>query len=143
MGRRDLVVSTRLPWTTYLTTNMNARIKTSLISLAAAMTIAPTIALAHGKLESTEPAAGSTVSAVTSPLRMTFNEALEPAFSTAHVTDVKGSAVTTVKATVDPTNPRSLTVRAPKLAAGTYSVDWAVMTHDGHKTTGRYTFTVK
>ncbi|CAJ0700303.1 copper homeostasis periplasmic binding protein CopC [Ralstonia holmesii] len=122
---------------------MNARLKQSLLSLTAAIAIAPTIAFAHGKLESTEPAAGSTVATLTSPLRMSFNEELEPAFSTAHVTDAKGKTVTTEKAKVDSTNPRVLTVAVPRLAAGTYSVNWAVMTHDGHKTKGQYSFTVK
>ncbi|WP_024974060.1 copper homeostasis periplasmic binding protein CopC [Ralstonia pickettii] len=122
---------------------MNARFQKSLFSLTAAIAIAPSIVFAHGKLESVEPAAGSSVSTVTSPLRMTFNEELEPAFSTAHVTDAKGNAVSTEKAKVDNTNPRSLTVNVPKLAAGTYSVEWSVMTHDGHKTKGRYNFTVK
>lgn len=122
---------------------MNARFQKSLFSLTAAIAIAPSIAFAHGKLESAKPAAGSSVSTVTSPLRMTFNEELEPAFSTAHVTDAKGNAVSTDKAKVDTTNPRSLTVNVPKLTAGTYSVEWAVMTHDGHKTKGKYNFTVK
>ena len=122
---------------------MNAQFKKSLVSLTAAIAIAPAIAFAHGKLESAEPAPGSTVSSVTSPLRMTFNEELEPAFSTARVTDAKGSAVSTEKAKVDSANPRSLTLGVPKLAVGTYSVDWAVMTHDGHKTKGKYNFTVK
>ncbi|CAJ0772760.1 copper resistance protein CopC [Ralstonia chuxiongensis] len=122
---------------------MNAHFKKSLVSLTAAIAIAPAIASAHGKLESAEPAPGSTVSSVTSPLRMTFNEELEPAFSTARVTDAKGSAVSTEKAKVDSADPRSLTLGVPKLAVGTYSVDWAVMTHDGHKTKGKYNFTVK
>lgn len=120
---------------------MNTRFTTSLLALMAA--IAPAIALAHGKLESAEPPAGSTVSTVASPLRMTFNEDLEPAFSTARVTDAKGNTISTEKATVDRANPRILTLAVPKLAAGTYSVTWVVMTHDGHKVKGQYKFSVK
>lgn len=124
---------------------MNARRKQPLLSVIAAIavSIAPVVASAHGKLESAEPAAGSTVSTVASPLRLTFNEALEPAFSTAHVTDATGHAVSTEKAKVESGNPRALTIPVSKLAAGTYSVDWSVMTHDGHKTKGQYRFTVK
>lgn len=120
---------------------MNNRFTRSLLVLTVA--IAPAIALAHGKLESAEPPAGSTVSAAASPLRMIFNEELEPAFSTARVTDAAGKSVSTEKAKVDGTNPRVLTVAVPKLAAGTYSVSWSVMTHDGHKVKGEYKFTVQ
>jgi methionine-rich copper-binding protein CopC len=122
---------------------MNPRFKRSLLSLTASVAIAPAIVFAHGKLESAEPAAGSTVSAVATSLRMTFNEELEPAFSTAHVTDAKGNAVSTEKAKVDNANPRVLTLAVPRLTPGTYSVAWTVMTHDGHKTKGEYKFSVK
>jgi len=120
---------------------MNTRFTSSLLGLTIA--IAPAIAFAHGKLESADPAVGSTVSTVASPLRMTFNEELEPAFSTARVTDASGNAISTEKAKVDGANPRVLTVAVPKLTAGTYSVTWAVMTHDGHKVKGEYKFSVK
>jgi len=125
--------------------NMNTRFQKLLLGLIASMAvaIAPAIAFAHGKLESAEPAAGSTVATVSSPLRMMFNEALEPAFSTAHVTDAAGNAVSTEKAKVDSANPRVLTVAVPKLPAGTYSVAWTVMTPDGHKVKGEYKFSVK
>jgi len=122
---------------------MNARFKRSLFALTASMAIAPAVAFAHGKLVSAEPAVGSTASAVVSPLRMTFNEELEPTFSTARVTDAKGNTVSTEKARVDSTNSRVLTVPVPRLTAGTYSVTWAVMTHDGHKVKGEYKFSVK
>lgn len=36
-----------------------------------------------------------------------------------------------------------MTVAVPKLASGTYTVQWAVMTADAHKTKGTYTFKVK
>lgn len=121
---------------------MNNRVTKSLLSLTVAIAVAPSMAFAHGKLESAQPAAGTTVSAVASPLRMTFNEELEPAFSTARVADANGNAVSTERAQVDSANPRVLTVAVPQLAAGTYSVSWAVMTHDGHKVKGEYKFTV-
>jgi methionine-rich copper-binding protein CopC len=122
---------------------MNTRFAQALLGLTVTAAIAPAIAFAHGKLEGALPAVGSTVSTVSSPLRMTFNEELEPAFSTARVTDANGNAISTEKAKVDSANPRVLTVAVPKLATGTYSVAWSVMTHDGHKVKGDYKFTVK
>jgi len=113
------------------------------LAMAAAIAFVPVAAFAHGKLESAVPAAGSTVDAPPEMLRLTFNEDLESAFSMMKVSDANGAAVTKEKAKVDASNPRVLTVALPKLSSGSYSVQWAVMTHDAHKTKGTYTFQVK
>ncbi|KWR90875.1 copper resistance CopC family protein [Cupriavidus sp. IDO] len=108
-----------------------------------AIGLTPVIALAHGKLEGSDPAAGSTVDAPVGPLRLTFNEDLEPAFSNASVADASGTVVSKEKAKVDSANSRVLTVPVPKLSSGSYAVRWTVMTHDGHKVKGDYKFAVK
>lgn len=108
-----------------------------------AIGLTPVIALAHGKLESSDPAAGSTVDAPVGALRLTFNEDLEPAFSNVSVADASGAVVSKEKAKVDVSNPRVLTVAVPKMPSGSYAVHWTVMTHDGHKVKGDYKFAVK
>ncbi|KVD37033.1 copper resistance protein CopC [Burkholderia sp. MSMB1072] len=113
------------------------------IAAAAILAVAPVAASAHGKLESAAPAAGSTVDAAPDTVRLTFNEDLEPAFSSVKVSDASGNAVTQDKAKVDASNPRVMTVAMPKLAAGMYTVQWAAMTADAHRTKGTYTFRVK
>jgi methionine-rich copper-binding protein CopC len=113
------------------------------LATAAAIALVPVAAFAHGKLESAVPAAGSTLETTADSLRLTFNEDLESTFSTVKVSDSTGAAVTREKAKVDASNPRVLTVALPKLSSGSYSVQWAVMTHDAHKTKGTYTFQVK
>lgn len=109
----------------------------------AVMCLSPVAALAHGKLESAAPAAGSTVDVSPDALRLTFNENIESSFSTIKVINPAGAPATKEKATVDSTNPRVLKVSLPKLDSGSYTVQWAVMTSDSHKTKGTYTFTVK
>ncbi|WP_122172534.1 copper homeostasis periplasmic binding protein CopC [Burkholderia stabilis] len=104
---------------------------------------APVAASAHGKLESAAPASGSTIDTAPDTLRLTFNEDLEPAFSSVKVSDASGNAVTHEKAKVDTSNPRVMTIALPKLAAGAYTVQWAAMTADAHRTKGAYTFKVK
>ncbi|RZF24999.1 copper resistance protein CopC [Paraburkholderia sp. UYCP14C] len=54
-----------------------------------------------------------------------------------------GAAVTKEKAKVDAFDSRIMTVALPKLASGKYTVQWAVMTADSHKTKGTYAFQVK
>lgn len=104
---------------------------------------APVAASAHGKLESAAPASGSTIDTAPDTLRLTFNEDLEPAFSSVKVSDASGNAVTHEKAKVDTSNPRVMTIALPKLASGAYTVQWAAMTADAHRTKGAYTFKVK
>ncbi|MBS2132211.1 copper homeostasis periplasmic binding protein CopC (plasmid) [Burkholderia thailandensis] len=116
-----------------------------LAGMAAASTIAltPVFALAHGKLETAAPAADSTVDVTPDTLRLTFNEDLESTFSSAKVSDANGTQVTKEKAKVEASNRRVMTLAVPKLASGIYTVQWAVMTADAHKTKGTYTFKVK
>jgi len=108
-----------------------------------AFILSPVLVFAHGKLESATPAAGSTVDTSPQSLNLTFNEDLESSFSTIKVVDASGASATKEKAKVDSSNPRVLTVAIPKLASGSYTVRWTVMTHDAHKTKGTYTFAVK
>ncbi|KWC75373.1 copper resistance protein CopC [Burkholderia cepacia] len=104
---------------------------------------APVAASAHGKLENAAPATGSTVDTAPDTLRLTFNEDLEPTFSSVKVSDANGNAVTQEKAKVDASNPRVMTIAMPKLAPGAYTVQWVAMTADAHRTKGAYTFKVK
>ncbi|MFP4848910.1 copper homeostasis periplasmic binding protein CopC [Paraburkholderia sp. BR14264] len=124
---------------------MNSNLRKLLLSAAAttAVVLTPTLTFAHGKLESAMPAAGSAVDTSPELLRLTFNEDLESSFSTIKVVDASGASATKDKAKVDSSNPRVLIVAVPKLASGSYTVQWAVMTHDAHKTKGTYTFAVK
>lgn len=109
----------------------------------AILAAAPAAASAHGRLESAAPATGGTVDVAPDTVRLTFNEDLEPAFSSVKVSDANGNAVTQDKAKVDASSPRVMTVALPKLAPGAYTVQWAAMTADAHRTKGTYTFRVK
>ncbi|ALX16196.1 copper resistance protein CopC [Burkholderia cepacia JBK9] len=115
----------------------------AIVAVAALVAAVPIAASAHGKLESAAPATGSTVDVAPDAVRLTFNEDLEPAFSSVKVSDASGNAVTQDKAQVDASNPRVMTVAMPKLAPGAYTVQWAAMTADAHRTKGTYTFRVK
>ncbi|MEM5338004.1 copper resistance CopC family protein [Paraburkholderia azotifigens] len=124
---------------------MNALMRNAIARAAAVTTLvlSPGLVFAHGKLESATPSAGGTVDASPASLRLTFNEDLESSFSMIKVVDSSGTPATNEKAKVDASNPRVLLVAIPKLASGSYTVQWAVMTHDAHKTKGTYTFAVK
>jgi copper transport protein len=61
------------------------------------------------------------------------------------VTDTNGNQVDNNDNTLDPANPRHLTVTLPGgLSSGVYTVHWyTVSDEDGHDDSGQYTFTIR
>lgn len=114
-----------------------------LVAAMAAATLASPFAAAHASLKNSNPAAGATVDASPNEVTLTFNEKIEPAFSSISVADGHGRNVATDKAKVDAANPAMLHLAVPVLASGTYTVNWAVAGHDGHRRKGEFKFSVK
>jgi copper resistance protein C len=110
--------------------------------LAGAVTPGATSAEAHAFLDHSNPAVGSTVPVSPPALTIWFTQQLEPAFTTATVTDASGHSVDAGPAKVDPKDPTELEVPLQKLPPGTYSVAWHALSVDTHTTTGHFTFTV-
>jgi copper resistance protein C len=109
----------------------------------AAATLASPSASAHAGLKGSSPEAGAMLAAPPREIALTFNEKIEQAFSSITVADGQGKEVTADKAKVDGANPAVLRLEVPALAAGTYTVTWAVAGHDGHRRKGDFKFTVK
>lgn len=103
----------------------------------------PATSLGHAFPDHSDPKVGSTVSAPLSQVRIWFDSALEPAFSSLMVHNAEGKMVDKQDGRVDPSNPMLLEVDVPQLAPGTYIVIWNVVARDGHRTNGQYTFTIK
>jgi methionine-rich copper-binding protein CopC len=119
-------------------------LRTMIIATAmAAATVVSPFASAHASLKSANPEAGATLTAAPKEIALTFNEKVEEAFSTITLADGEGKAITADKAKVDAANPAILRLESPTLAAGSYTVTWAVAGHDGHRRKGDFKFTVK
>ena len=114
----------------------------AMAALAAAVLVSP-LAQAHATLKSSSPDAGATLDVPPKEITLTFNEKIEAAFSTVTVADAGGKPVAPGKATVDAANPAIVRLPLPALAAGAYTVTWAVAGHDGHRRKGEFKFTVK
>lgn len=112
-------------------------------ALLATAALAGPYASAHASLKSSDPQAGATLAAAPKEIALTFNEKVEEAFSSITLSGANGKPVTVGKAKVDAGNPAILHVDVPALAAGAYTVKWAVAGHDGHRRTGEYKFSVK
>ena len=99
-------------------------------------------ALAHVFPQKQEPGAGASVASPTQ-VKIIFDGPLEPAFTTLTVTDAAGKQVNTAKSSVDARQPAIATVALPVLPGGHYTVHWAAVADDGHRTHGDYSFDVK
>jgi methionine-rich copper-binding protein CopC len=105
--------------------------------------IMPAVASAHAYPDHADPKVGSTVSTSPSTVRIWFDSALEPAFSSIMVHMADGAMIDKRDGHVDPSDPALLEVSVPPLPPGTYRVYWSVVSRDGHRTSGDYTFKVK
>ncbi|WP_321863536.1 copper resistance protein CopC [Burkholderia cenocepacia] len=110
-------------------------------AIAAGSVIAST-AFAHVFPQHQSPSAGAEVAPPAS-VEIEFDGPLEPAFSSLNVSNSNGKQVNAAKAKVDPNDRKSIHVALPTLAPDTYTVHWAAVAADGHRTHGDYSFKVK
>ncbi|MCD7061782.1 CopC domain-containing protein YobA [Klebsiella quasipneumoniae subsp. quasipneumoniae] len=114
------------------------------LSVAFAGLLTAAGALAHAHLQQQIPAAGAQLAASPQTLTLSFSEGIEPAFSGVTITGPQQHAVATGKLTRSADNPAQVTVPVTEtLPPGEYTVAWHVVSVDGHKTKGQYTFSVK
>jgi len=96
-------------------------------------------ASAHAFLDHAEPRVGNTVATAPREVTLWFTQKLEPAFSNITVTNSAGQRVDTGKTRVSG-NQMSVSLRSG--GAGTYRVNWRVLSVDTHRTDGSFTFQV-
>jgi methionine-rich copper-binding protein CopC len=116
-------------------------------ALAAAMLLIalsiPGSVLAHAFPDHSEPRVGHSVEASPTEVRIWFDGAIEPVFSTVKVEDVNGRRVDRNDAHVDTSDETLLEVSLAPLPTGTYQVEWSVVARDGHRTEGKFPFRVE
>ncbi|MEY1577579.1 copper homeostasis periplasmic binding protein CopC [Providencia manganoxydans] len=101
-------------------------------------------AFAHAHLKDQLPAEGAAVEQTPESITLNFSEGIEVNFAKVKVTGPNDNVVKTGKPELDPNNDTKVIVPIEsKLAAGKYDVNWSVVSVDGHKTKGEYSFTVK
>jgi methionine-rich copper-binding protein CopC len=117
---------------------------TILRAVVAIVTVAATTcALAHAKLQKSEPENGSTVTASPTALKLHYNEPIEPAMSSVKLTGFGDTAVQTGKPVLAEGDDKTLVVPVSKLTPGSYRIEWSTMGRDGHHMKGDVRFTVK
>ena len=96
-----------------------------------------TPAIAHARLVNSDPAASARVKAP-GQIKLRFSESLEPAFSSASLSDAGGKTVPVSKSVGGDT----ITLLPLTLKPGAYKVTWQSVGQDTHRLTGSFGFTV-
>jgi methionine-rich copper-binding protein CopC len=96
-----------------------------------------TPAFAHARLVGSDPTANATVKSP-GQIKLRFSEDLEPAFSSASLTDAKGKTVPVSRSV----GGQTITLLPLTLRPGGYKVTWHSVGRDTHRVTGSFGFTV-
>jgi copper transport protein len=107
----------------------------------AALTATPA-AFAHAILQASDPSNNSVVRTSPKTVSLRFNEAVETAFGSIRVYDCNGGRVDSGKI-VRPTKDSVAVTIDRRLAQGTYTVTWRVISADSHPVAGAFVFNVK
>lgn len=116
-------------------------------AFAAALCVAAsagTLAQAHAVLRTANPAPAAVVKTAPRTLRLQFNEAVLPKFTTLDVIGPDQRPLHAGPVSVDRKTKRQVTAPLHGAGApGVYTVQWTAATADMHKMKGSYTFTVR
>ena len=121
---------------------LNIRHLVAVLSLAFLCAL-PAVSRGHAFPDHSDPKVGSTMTLSPAQVRIWFDSALEPAFSTIMVHNANNEMVDKKDGRVDPSNMNLLQISMPKLPPGVYRVMWNVVARDGHRTMGDFSFTIK
>jgi copper transport protein len=106
-----------------------------------AATVVQAMPRPHATLLSSEPAAGATLVVAPSRIRLLFSEPIEVAMSGATISDATGRRVALIVAG-DPRDVHALLAPLPTLSPGLHTVRWHIVSADGHRVDGGFSFTV-
>lgn len=120
---------------------------TALLGLSAAwLFLLCTPVLAHARLLETDPPDGARLSQPPEQVQLRFDEPIEAEFTPVKVFDSQGNRADRDNARVAPDDRRVLIADLEELpegsGAGAYTVEWRVISVDGHPINGTYGFTV-
>lgn len=115
-----------------------------IVAAMAAMlfSLGTTGAQAHAHIHQAVPAPGSIIRQAPDTIALTFNEAVEPAFSTIEILDAKGAHVEVGKVRSAQDDAKTLRIGAKLPGPGVYWVLWRVLSVDTHRSNGDFTFTL-
>jgi len=110
------------------------------VLLGAVLAVAPATVAAHSLLLEASPPADALLPEPPTEIALRFNNRVEKRLCTILLVDGHGEAR---RAEIRADGPADrLNAAAPALGAGTWWLEWRVLSTDGHVVTGRYSFRV-
>lgn len=101
------------------------------------------LAQAHAFIEHSQPKTGEELAVAPKEIILTYTKNIEPVFCSIQLSrEASQEPVKTEKAHGIDDEPNKLVLALPKLSPGEYHVYWVVVSRDGHRTMGDYTFVV-
>jgi copper transport protein len=113
-------------------------VKAFIAAAAVALLASSTLAGAHAHLKESQPAEGSVIDAAPASIVLKFSESAQ---LTALTVQKEGAAEQKI-APLPAASSAQLSVPAPKLAPGKYTVSWRVVSADNHVMAGKLHFTI-
>lgn len=103
----------------------------------------PLAGSAHTHLERSDPADKAALSSPPQSIQLWFSDQVAVEWSKIEVTDSSGKRVDKEKVTANSGDPKNIQIDLGELTAGVYQVKWNVISGDGHRIKGTFTFTVE
>jgi len=99
--------------------------------------------MAHAALVKSDPARRAILSASPKQIQLWFNEKIEGAYASIVLLDSNKKTLTENTPEVVADNPKSVVLSIPQIDSGKYTVQYRVMSVDGHVIESSYDFNVK
>ena len=103
----------------------------------------PLAASAHTHLEKSDPADKATLATAPQSVQLWFSDKVAAEWSKIVVTGGDGQRVDQDQVSADTADPKHLQAGLKPLVPGDYKVDWNVISGDGHRVKGSFTFSVQ
>jgi copper resistance protein C len=116
------------------------RLLAGTITACVALLLGAAPAFAHTRLESSDPADGSSIAGTPESVTLRFNEDIQAEFATLSVVGPDGTQYQ--RGGVSAANAQITTAVSPLGPAGDYHIGYRVVSDDGHPVTGKVSFTL-
>jgi len=110
-----------------------------LLSASAALAVLPSTK--HATLVSSEPAANSRLASPPAQVRLVYSEPIEGKLAKVSIVPAAGMPIV-LRAAGDPRDVHAVIAPVNALGPGSYKVEWRVVSADGHRVDGSFSFTV-
>jgi methionine-rich copper-binding protein CopC len=120
------------------------RVTTFAMSLAMlSMLFQVNSALAHATLVKSDPPRRASLSSPPKQIQLWFNEKIEGSYASVTVLDSNKKSITENNPEVVLDDPKSVVLNIPQMEPGRYTVQYRVMSVDGHVIASSYDFSIK